>query len=123
MLLLFLSSPEEESYWDEFAFVLYTELVAPLDEEDEALKCMYLRWVTFGSGEKGDDVERERKGREQVAVGKSLGVIPFQSIVSTLHIARVSTALQLSMTEVLWSSHQLYINRIFRECKVVNDQA
>lgn len=59
MLFLFFCSVKEETDWNELAFLQCMKCVAPRDEVGETLKCVHLKRATFGSGEKGDGVERE----------------------------------------------------------------
>lgn len=49
VLLLAQRSVKGKSDGDEPASVRYMEFVAPLDEVDEALRCVYLQWVASGS--------------------------------------------------------------------------
>lgn len=52
----------EDSEGKEFAVLQYIECLLPLDEVDEALRCMCLQWATTASAEKEHDLERERRG-------------------------------------------------------------
>lgn len=66
MLLLLLCSVSGESDGDELAFLRYMECVTPLDEVDEALKCVCLQWVTSNSAEyRGDVGERVKVKRRR----------------------------------------------------------
>lgn len=48
----------------------YMKCGKPLDEVDDALRCMCLRWATVGSAEKERNVEEKGGGRDGVAVAK-----------------------------------------------------
>lgn len=92
MLILFGFLVKGESEGDELAFARYTGCVARLEKAAEALKCVFLQCATLGFGEEADDVGRGGNGKELVALCEGYRVASFQSTVSTVHVARASTA-------------------------------
>lgn len=61
VLLLSRCLVKGKSARNKLAFVLYVQLVAPLDEVDMALKCVCLQCATSGSRAEREDIEREER--------------------------------------------------------------
>lgn len=74
-----------QHYRAELPFVRHMDCAAPLDELDEASKCVSLQWATSGSEKNRDNVGRGRDDTDLMAEGGWLGVISFQSVVSNVH--------------------------------------
>lgn len=115
VLLLFRCVEKGRSGGAELAYVRYMECVPPLNNVEETLGCVCLQWATADSVEEQDGAERESGAEGGVVAGEWFGVIPFQSILSTVHIVRANIAVQPFTTELPWTSHRFYINRFFRE--------
>lgn len=64
--------------------------VARPDKVDEALKCVCLQCASLGFGEKRDNLVRG-VGKDLVAASGWSGMIPLQSIVSAVYVARANT--------------------------------
>lgn len=60
-------------------------------------------------------MQRERKNDELVAADEWLGLIPIQSVVSTLHIAEANIAVHRFTAEMPKSSHRFCISTFFRD--------
>lgn len=74
-----------ESKSGELAFRLCLKWEPPLDETDEAPRCVCHHWATGGSAGDGHDVGEEASDGDALGVVEWFGVTSFLGIVSTLH--------------------------------------
>lgn len=85
---------------------------------DKAFGCVYLRWATADGGENETEVVRLFKENDRTVAGKLFEAILFQSILSTVHVVRVHTAVHLSTTELPKAGYRFHINRFFRKSQM-----
>lgn len=100
---------KSDSESKEHTFLRHMDCLPPMQEADEAFKCVSLQWVAAGSTEEGQDVEKEKRQRNSVVASEWFGVAPFQSILSTIYVVWARIALHPFLTEPLWSSPRLLI--------------
>jgi len=105
---------------EECAFVQYMQCTPPVDEVDDLLRCVCLRWAT-DDGIDHTVLPVPSRGRP-VVVGEWYGIEPMQSILGTVHVLRSNFAVAPFTSELPWSHHRFYINRFYRDLVGVSKQ-
>lgn len=83
-LLFHVNLHEPDSEYNEFAFDQYFDMTFPVDEMDEKLNCVWLRWAA----DDGLDhfVNFNTADIETIEADERYGLVPFSSIFSVHHI-------------------------------------
>ena len=96
----------------EYAYVQYMEVTNPLSQVDKVLVCVCLRWATEDGVDRTLNIEASLQ-RNRVEAGEWYGLVPFSSIMSTVHILRSNIAIPPFSPQLPWPLHRFYINRFY----------
>ena len=110
VLLLFKLSATGHGDIQEFAYVQYMEVTDAVTGVDRALDCVCLRWATADEVDRTLNIQQSLRGT-QVQAGEYYGLIPFSSIISTIHVVRSNIAISPFSEKLPWPLHRFYINR------------
>lgn len=87
------------------AFLQFTACVFFLGDVDGAWVCVCLHWAATERGEKESDVDRSKRERNRTTAEAWIGVILFDSILSTVHVVWAKIVVELFTAELPWN-HQ-----------------
>lgn len=110
VLLLFKLSATGYGDIQEFAYVQYMEVTDAVSGVDRALDCVCLRWATADEVDRTLNIEQSLQGT-QVQEGEYYGLVPFNSIISTVSVVRSNIAISPFTEKLPWPLHRFYINR------------
>ena len=110
VLLLFKLTATGYGDIQEFAYVQYMEVTDAVSGVDRALDCVCLRWATADEVDRTLNIEQSLQGN-QVQEGEYYGLVPFNSIISTVSVVRSNIAISPFTEKLPWPLHRFYINR------------
>lgn len=115
VLLLFRMNISNIMTNKEMAFVQYMEFTPPIDNVDDILNCLCLRWST------SDEIDYTQPGAENKPVhniletGEWYDIIDFNTICSSVHVLRSNFGIDSFTQQLPWPRQRFYINRFYRE--------
>ena len=122
--LLRLQYPSGEM--EEQLFIRYMDVVPPNDGVESALDCVMLRW---SAGEAPDSQSIDRNADIQTAYRVSegievemmtpwLGLAPFHSVLSDVHVVRYNYSFPVTPERLHWIFHRFCVNRFYYQGSV-----
>lgn len=115
VLLLFRLKSHKDSGGIKDVFVQYMDCTSALDETDEELSCVCLRWSGTEEEDHSIVTREELNDKTELNASAWYKVERFNAVCSILHVVPDNYGLPQLSRSLLWAYHPFYINRPYRE--------
>lgn len=112
LFLFKLNVPDDNAWTEVYTFVQHFDITIPIDEIDNVLNCVCLRWAT--RDEFGYTINFKSSSQNKVEIGEWYGLVPLASVILGFHIFQSNYAVQPFLPYTPWPAPRFYVNQFYQ---------